>query len=102
MLNKCASPDCDVPFRKLSEGRLYLLETDPGGCKESKLASWRGQPTRRVEYYWLCDACAIVLTLFYEKGRGVVTVARTGAARMPPAPEARTRGLRRSAVGRSA
>ena len=29
MLHKCANPACPVPFRKLSQGKLFLVETEP-------------------------------------------------------------------------
>jgi hypothetical protein len=59
------------------------METDPVERPESKRAAW-SQVSHRVEYFWLCDRCAVALTLFYEKGRGIVTVARSNAVRKPP------------------
>jgi hypothetical protein len=74
VLHKCANPACPVPFRKLSQGKLFLVETEPLVGTELRRAHWRGQFSHRIEYYWLCDQCAFALTLSYEKGRGVVTV----------------------------
>ena len=76
MLHKCANPACPSVFRSLSRGKLFLLETDyaaeaaPGPSPTSR----RERLARRVERYWLCDCCASLLTLTFERGRGMVTV----------------------------
>jgi hypothetical protein len=85
VLHKCANPACHNPFRKLSQGKLFLVETEPLEGLELRRANWKGKSSHRIEYYWLCDQCAFVLTLSYEKGRGVVTVPRPEFARRPPA-----------------
>jgi hypothetical protein len=85
VLHKCANPACLIPFRKLSHGKLFLVETEPLGGAELKRANWRGRPSHRIEYYWLCDQCAFALTLSYEKGRGVVTVPRLEVEKKRPA-----------------
>lgn len=85
MLHKCANPACHNPFRKLSQGKLFLVETEPLEEPGLRRANWRGRSSHRIEYYWLCDQCAFVLTLSYEKGRGVVTVPRPDFARKRPA-----------------
>jgi hypothetical protein len=51
---------------------------------EPRRAGWRGQTTHRVEYYWLCDQCALAFTLSYEKGRGVVAVPRPDVTKRMP------------------
>jgi hypothetical protein len=85
VLHKCANPACPNPFRKLSQGKLFLVDTQPPEDSEARRVRWKGQPTHRVEYYWLCDQCAFTFTLSYEKGRGVVAVPRTGVSkRMSP------------------
>ena len=47
----------------------------------------------RIEYYWLCDQCAFVLTLSYEKGRGVVAVPRPQVAKRMPAADGPVREM---------
>ena len=101
MLHKCANQACPNPFRKLNQGKLFLVDTQPLEDPEGRRTRWRGQPTHRVEYFWLCDQCAFAFTLSYEKGRGVVAVPRTEVAkRLPPAAvhtlETRVTGNRRS------
>lgn len=101
MLHKCANPACLNPFRKLSQGKLFLVETPP---PEEAMATPRKRSlsNHRIEYYWLCDQCAFALTLSYEKGRGVVAVPRPGppvAQRMPVA--AAVRQILRTGNGRA-
>ena len=84
MLHKCANPDCLTPFHKLSDGKLFLVEKEPGEGSELRRARRRDQASNRIEYYWLCDQCAFALTLSYEKGRGVVTVPRFDVAKKKP------------------
>ena len=84
MLHKCANPACLNPFRKLSQGKLFLVETPPleGATTSTRK---RNLSKHRIEYYWLCDQCAFALTLSYEQGRGVVAVPRPQIARRMPA-----------------
>jgi len=85
VLHKCANPACPNPFRKLNQGKLFLIDTQPLERPEPRRAGWRGESAHRVEYYWLCDQCALTFTLSYEKGRGVVALPQTDVAkRMPP------------------
>ena len=75
MLYKCANSDCPSIFRRLSQGKLFVIETDnstvvPGITPASR----RARSSRRLEHYWLCDCCSSLLTVSFERGRGVVTV----------------------------
>jgi hypothetical protein len=99
VLHKCANPACLVPFRKLSQGKLFLVETEAIEGAELKRANWRGRPSHRIEYYWLCDQCAFALTLSYEKGRGVVTVPRLEVGKKRPAAAAHEREVSSNASG---
>ena|SRR5882672_1766421 len=89
MLHKCVNPTCSRPFRRLEEGKLFQVETED--CVPSALPRSRSlrasRPFRRVERYWLCDACASSLTLTFERGHGVVLVPlpQAEAAVMPAA-----------------
>lgn len=79
MLHKCANPACSNPFRRLSEGKLFQVEKPaPPYSPHSGRSS---RPTRRVEHYWLCDDCSALLTLAFEKGRGLITVPLQQVAR---------------------
>ena len=101
MLHKCANPVCLVPFRKLRQGKLFLVETEPLEGSELRRAHWRGQPSHRIEYYWLCDQCAFALTLSYERGRGVVTLPRPEVSPKKPAAASRAREVAHNASSRT-
>ena len=75
MLYKCANESCNAPFRRLREGKLFQVETEfVGGHHTSPPAVRKGRPIRRVEHYWLCDACSPFVTLTFDRTRGVITV----------------------------
>ena len=75
MLYKCANEACNAPFRRLREGKLFQVETQYiAGREPSTTLSRRTRPWRRIEHYWLCDACSPYVTLTFDKQRGVVTV----------------------------
>jgi len=84
VLHKCANSNCTNRFRQLSQGKLFLVDTEPVAGPARRRARSRPQPAHRVEYYWLCEQCAFVLTLSYEKGRGVIAVPRPEPARKMP------------------
>lgn len=87
MLHKCANPTCLNPFRKLSEGRLFLVEMEVSDPAKRMRARADGRVPHRIEHFWLCNDCAAVLTLTFERGRGVVTVPLPEAAKKrAPAP----------------
>jgi hypothetical protein len=73
MLHKCANSACQTSFRKLTEGKLFLVETGELDLVQPQ-ADWERASHRRIEHYWLCDQCASSLTLVYERGRGVVAI----------------------------
>jgi hypothetical protein len=84
VLHKCANPLCLNPFRKLSEGKLFLVETEALDPSNPERSTWKGKAPRHIEHYWLCDQCASVLTLSFERGRGMITVPLPRAARKIP------------------
>src|SRR5437016_10961414 len=75
MLHKCANPACSNPFRRLSEGKLFQVETEYAGPSNEQRCNHREfRRPPRVEHYWLCNECASFLTLTFEKGSGMITV----------------------------
>jgi len=86
MLHKCANSDCSSLFRRLTQGKLFRAETDSAHTSTTGHESdrRRNRPLRRVEYYWLCDACSQFLTLVFERGRGMITVPLPHAAAKKP------------------
>jgi hypothetical protein len=75
MLYRCANESCNAPFRRLRGGKLFQVETELFvGRQSSSTPGRKSRPGRRVEHYWLCDACSPFVTLTFDRGRGVVTV----------------------------
>lgn len=75
MLYKCANEACSTPFRRLREGKLFQVETEYFGAGGPAVESTRKPRNgRRVEHYWLCDACSPFVTLTFDQQRGVITV----------------------------
>lgn len=74
MLDHCANPGCAKRFRKLEDGKLFLVEVDVAEAAFSARDAGTGRLFRHLEHYWLCDPCASVLTLSFEHERGVVAV----------------------------
>jgi hypothetical protein len=76
VLFKCANPACPSLFRSLSHGKLFLLHTDGPAAGGSGVATAirRGRSPCQKERYWLCDNCFPLLTLTFERGRGMITV----------------------------
>jgi hypothetical protein len=75
MLYKCANEACSAPFRRLREGKLFQVETEYfAGHPSATTSLRRTRNCRRVEHYWLCDACSPYVTLTFDQERGVVTV----------------------------
>ena len=75
MLYKCANQACNTPFRRLRDGKLFQVETEYiAGREPSTTLSRRARPWRRIEHYWLCDACSPFVTLTFDRNRGVITV----------------------------
>lgn len=74
MLSHCANSNCSKPFLRLREGKLFLVETERSmKAGESAVPPFvrARQQQRCVEHYWLCDECAKVWTLAYDRERGV-------------------------------
>lgn len=73
MVSKCANPACSVQFHYWHEGRLYRIERHSKLQAASLLSGHPdgGRLAPRVEFFWLCDQCAAVMTLSFEEGKGV-------------------------------
>jgi hypothetical protein len=83
MLSRCANSQCSKPFLRLRDGKLFLVETDrltkSGETAVPPFVRAR-QQQRCVEHYWLCDDCAKVWTLVYDRNRGVTLASLTRPA----------------------
>ena len=73
MLSKCANPGCAATFLYLHQGKLFRLDTSSADVASATSAETK-KPSRRVEFFWLCQQCAAELTLGYKKGAGITMV----------------------------
>src|SRR5205807_9210739 len=82
VVSKCANPACSAPFRYLHEGKLFRMEMNPDGAVDTlHVVAPSGKPAKHTEFFWLCDECAIRMTLAFEKGGGIKTRPLTRALR---------------------
>ena len=72
MLAKCTNPTCSAPFRRLTEGKLFQVETQYPEQEEG--IPRKNRLTHHVEHFWLCAECARLVTLAFHEDRGLITV----------------------------
>jgi len=58
MVARCANPQCNIEFRELSKGRLFLLPPAP-----DLRAPFASVPRLIDHCYWLCPQCAGTYTI---------------------------------------
>jgi hypothetical protein len=58
MIAKCANPDCNIAFRYLRGGKLFLLDIPNDSPRDA---------THRREYFWLCDQCSATMKVVVNK-----------------------------------
>jgi hypothetical protein len=73
MLSKCANPGCAATFLYLHQGKLFRVDTSVEAVAGIPAAATK-KPSRRVEFFWLCDQCAAEVTLGYKRGTGITVV----------------------------
>ncbi len=78
MLSKCANPSCSAPFRYLHEGKMFQLDMEvmrgPEVRHQGRKLVSKQKWSRKIEHYWLCNACASSQTLVFKKGDGITVV----------------------------
>lgn len=74
VLSHCANSQCAKPFLRLGQGRLFLVEAAPVLQPTESGSPLQRQPPRRIERFWLCDRCAQVSTLVFDRQKGIVLV----------------------------
>lgn len=70
MLQKCANPVCTTPFRYLRNGKLFQVEIDRRG--DIQISPVLRQGPVKTEYFWLCDDCAVTVTIKFDASRGLI------------------------------
>lgn len=79
MLGKCANPTCNVPFRYLRGGKLYLVDLAPP--RAEKVDPFDRHQPRRATYFWLCEHCATIMSVAVNsEGTAVVQPMAQAAA----------------------
>jgi hypothetical protein len=71
MLSKCANPGCPASFLYLHEGKLFRLDSSTEILARIPVSEVT-RPSRRFEFFWLCDQCAAELTLGYNNKESVL------------------------------
>ena len=90
MLAKCANVACNVEFRELSKGRLFLLPPPNFSCEHFKLTNY---------CYWLCPGCDSTHTIT-RSGTDVLVGERGWALCISaPLPQITGKGLGSSLCG---
>ncbi len=71
MVSTCANPNCTNAFRKLCDGRLFVI--DPRQRRYMEPGS-----NERLDCYWLCSTCAELFTLTLRTDGQVICIPRLG------------------------
>jgi hypothetical protein len=65
MLGKCANPACSATFRRLTDGRIFVIEVEPERSAGN---------THQRQCFWLCNSCCRTMTVVVNKGKNVQIV----------------------------
>jgi hypothetical protein len=72
MVSKCSNSRCSASFLYLHTGKLFRFDTPNGKAG----TDWDApKPLNRVEFFWLCEACAMQFTLVTDANIGARVVA---------------------------
>jgi len=66
MLGKCANPSCDVPFRYLRGGKLFLVDLTASN-EEINVEGFDRHRLHHSTYFWLCDACSSKMSVAIDR-----------------------------------
>jgi hypothetical protein len=87
MLSKCANPACSTPFRYLSEGKLYLIDSKAALARHGASAELKRRGNYcSYEYFWLCPTCCRDMTIQIDHNLQV-RVARNRVIQNDSAPD---------------
>jgi hypothetical protein len=84
MLGKCANPACDIPFRYLRGGRLFLIDLADSRAEEHVDGFDSHQP-HRTTYFWLCDDCSTTMSVAMNREGAAVIQPITSLKAVPTA-----------------
>lgn len=74
MLSQCANTSCCKPFLRLSQGKLFVVETNRISTTAEPSSIGTNPTQMLVEHYWLCNECAATWTLVFDRERGISLV----------------------------
>jgi hypothetical protein len=70
MVSKCSNRVCAAPFLYLHTGKLFRFDMPNGSqAKDSPGRS------KKIEFFWLCEACVTQFTMVQEATAGTRVVA---------------------------
>jgi len=72
MLDKCANPACSATFRRLRDGRIFVIEVE---IEAQDIASGR-----QLRYFWLCNSCRSTMTVIVDRDKRVQVLPLSGRA----------------------
>lgn len=72
MISRCANPACSTHFRYLHEGQIFGFEVRSIPAAGVDVPGMNS--LSRTEYFWLCDSCALTMTLVLKPDAGVALV----------------------------
>jgi hypothetical protein len=68
---KCANPACPTAFHWTAGGKFFRFRPDGASATLNDSTSDSPRGIHGVRHYWLCERCANVFTLVYDKEYGV-------------------------------
>ena len=74
MLDKGANPACSAIFRRLREGRVFVIEVEISASGSS----------HQRQHFWLCNSCCRSMTVIVDKDKGVQVRPRPGSVTAAP------------------
>ena len=85
MVDKCANPRCQSPFRYFGRGRLFAFElrNPVAPCKDVPRTICERHPSHATICFWLCEQCARHFVVSFSHAAGMRLLPRNTAASHP-------------------
>jgi hypothetical protein len=73
MLIRCANPNCHIPRKSYSEGRLFQFEivAISVAASDDTCEPFDEKPERKISHFWLCESCAAKMSLELDPKQGL-------------------------------
>lgn len=66
MVSKCSNPVCSASFLYLHTGKLFRFDSP----REQPPATDLVGPHKKIEFFWLCEACVMKFTIVRDAAAG--------------------------------